>query len=66
MMKANEEHMHETDSPQLRVFWGEEEGKVDDRRPPDLSRQARRDWLRSEAFWAGRNRAGRHSARLVA
>ena len=66
MRKTIEEQLHGTDVPQLRVFAGEEEDEVGDRRPPDPSRQTHREWMRQEAYWAGRNRAKRLSARLVA
>jgi hypothetical protein len=59
-------HEEEQDGPQLQVFRGEEDEADDGLPPPDLSRQQRRDWLRNEAFWAGRSPASRISARLVA
>ena len=65
-MQSNEEQLHETGIPQLRVFWGEEASEVNDFPPPDPTCQARCEWLRQEAYWAGRNRARRFSARLVA
>ena len=66
MIKINEEQSRETDTSQLRVFRGDEENETDDFRPPEPTRQTRREWMRREAFWAGRNRARRFSARLVA
>ncbi len=65
-MKNNEEQRRATGSPQLRVFRGEEKDESQERRPPNPTREARHEWLRTEAYWAGRNRAGRLSARLAA
>lgn len=66
MRKIIEEDLHETNVPQLRVFVGEEEDKGDDLCPPDPDRSPRPEWMRQEAYWAGRNHAKRFSARLVA
>jgi hypothetical protein len=66
MIKINEERLCETDTPQLRVFQEDEENQSDDFRPSEPTRPTRREWMRNEAFWAGRNRARRLSARLVA
>jgi hypothetical protein len=66
MIKIDEEQSCETDTPQLRVFRGDEENEADDFRPPEPTGRTRREWLLKEAFWAGRNRARRFSARLVA
>ena len=65
-MESNKEQMHATNVPRLRVFWGDGDTGADDHRPPKPSRQALREWTQREAFWAGRNRAGRFSARLAA
>jgi len=65
-MKTNEEPRRVGSIPQLRVFCGEETDESQERRPPNPTRDARREWLRTEAYWAGRNRAGRLSARLAA
>ncbi len=65
-MKTKEEQRQARSIPQLRVFCGEEKDEGQGRRPPNPTREARREWLRTEAYWAGRNRAGRLSARLAA
>lgn len=66
-MKCKKELLPEAAGvPQLKIFRGEEEGGADDRTPPDPGGPDRREWERTEAFWAGRNRAERISARLVA
>lgn len=66
MRKIDEQRVPRTDVPELRVFWGTEENGGDDQPPPEPTRQTEREWMRREAFWAGRNRARRVSARLVA
>jgi hypothetical protein len=65
-MKSHKEQHNENDVPQLRVFRGDDERATDDPDPSNPSRQALRAWAQREAFWAGRNRAKRLSARLVA
>ena len=65
-MTTDEEQLRETDVPRLRVFRGAEEDDGGDDRLPDPTSRAQREWARCEAFWAGRNRAKRLSARLVA
>lgn len=65
-MRKHKERLDVTEVPQLRIFRGEEETTSEDRTPPDPGGKAQHDWQESEAFWAGRNRAGRISARLVA
>ena len=65
-MEIDKEPLCDSDVPQLRVFSGEEADEASDRDLPDPIRQARREWVRREAYWAGRNRARRLSARLVA
>jgi hypothetical protein len=65
-MKTNEEPLGTRDLPRLRVCWGEEDSEVDDRQPPDNSPQGYSDWACVESYWAGRNRAGRRSARIAA
>jgi hypothetical protein len=65
-MKADKEQPREPNVPQLRVFSGEEPSQDNNRLPPDPTPEMLREWIRREAYWAGRNRAGRHSARLVA
>ncbi len=52
--------------PRLRVVGGDARDEGHEPLPLDPIRQARHEWLRTEAYWAGRNRAGRLSARLAA
>ena len=65
-MKNKEKELREAEALQLRVFRGEEDGENQAPEPPDPTQQQREEWLQKEAFWAGRNRAGRISVRLVA
>ncbi len=52
--------------PHLRVYWGDGDDEVGGRSPSDSAFQAQQEWFKKEAYWAGRNRAERLSARLVA
>ena len=65
-MTTREQELQRVDVPRLRVFRGAEEEDGDDDRLPDPTNDAQRQWAQREAFWAGRNRAKRVSARLVA
>jgi hypothetical protein len=64
VMKGKKELL-ETKVPQLRVFWGDDHGGEDDQ-PPAPVFQGKSERTQVENFWAGRNRAQRLSARLVA
>ncbi len=65
-MRKREESLPVKEDAQLRIFRGEEDNPVGCRLPLDSGGKDRRDWEEKEAFWAGRNHAGRISARLVA
>jgi hypothetical protein len=65
-MDSNEQQERATNVPRLRVVGSETRDDGHERRPPDPTDQPRHEWLRTEAYWAGRNRAGRLSARLAA
>jgi hypothetical protein len=65
-MSSNEQRERVAGVPQLRVVGSDVRDEGHERRPPDPTRQSRREWVRTEAYWAGRNRAGRLSARLAA
>jgi hypothetical protein len=65
-MSTNERPGRATGVPRLRVIGGEMWDEGHERRPPDPGPHGSREWLRTEAYWAGRNRAGRLSARLAA
>ena len=65
-MEIDKEALYDAGVPQLRVFQGEEAHEVNDDRPLDSIHLERREWVEREAYWAGSNRAGRLSARLVA
>ena len=66
MIETNEKQLDAAEVPPLRVFCGEEESQSEDHRPSEPAGRSRREWLEREVFWAGRNRARRLSARLVA
>lgn len=65
-MKTNEESLQIVELPQLRVCQGEEDTEFNDRQPPDKPPRGHDDWAHIEAYWAGRNYAGRRSARIAA
>ena len=65
-MNANEQRGRTRGVPRLRVVGGELGDEGHERRPPDPNGRGPQEWPRTEAYWAGRNRAARLSARLAA
>lgn len=65
-MKTGEKQELAADIPELKVVLKEEDSEVEERRPPDKNDPDYNDWARTEAYWAGRNHAGRRSARIAA
>lgn len=65
-MRTTDEQLQVIDAPRLHVFWGEENSDDDNRRPLDKNYEGHGDWVHIEAYWAGRNYAGRRSARIAA
>jgi hypothetical protein len=66
MIATDEKQLDAAEVPPLRVFRGEEENQSEGHRPSEPTGHSQRQWLEREIFWAGRNRARRLSARLVA
>jgi len=65
-MKIYEAKDQNVSVPFLRVYWGDGDDEASGQTSSGIAQQARQEWLSNEAFWAGRNRAERISARLVA
>lgn len=65
-MSMIDEQPYSADSPDLRVYWGDETDEFDDRSESHRDEDDHHDRAEIEAYWAGRNHAGRKSARIAA
>ncbi len=65
-MKIHEIKEQNASVPFLRVYWGDGDDEAGGRSSSEMAFQNHQEWFNNEAYWAGRNRAERISARLVA